>query len=93
MYRSPWGDVPGSVMVQHVVNELLLQGWDLARATGQPTDLARDLAEESLVIWRAWIGGLRDDCPVYWTQLSASSLTRPSVRRRMNPLKGPTRRQ
>ncbi len=29
-YQSPWGDVPGSVIVQHVVNELLVHGWDLA---------------------------------------------------------------
>lgn len=57
-YPSPFGDIPGSVIVQHVVNELLVHAWDLAKATGQPTDIEPDLAEESLSVWRAWIGGL-----------------------------------
>lgn len=58
LYPSPFGDVPGSVIVQHVVNELLVHSWDLARAVGLPTDIEPDLAEESLAVWRAWIGGL-----------------------------------
>lgn len=53
-YDAPWGKIPGSMMVQHVVNELLAHGWDLARATGQSTDITPDLAEESLAIWREW---------------------------------------
>jgi uncharacterized protein (TIGR03086 family) len=56
-YATPWGDVPGAVIVQHVVNELIAHGWDLARATGRPTDLVPDLAAESLAIWRAWFDG------------------------------------
>ncbi|MDP9370240.1 MAG: hypothetical protein M3Q03_18535 [Chloroflexota bacterium] len=39
-----------------MTNELLIHGWDLARATGQRTDLAPDLAERSLGSWRAWFG-------------------------------------
>ena len=53
-YDAPWGKIPGSMMVQHVVNELLAHGWDLARATGQSTDITPDLAAESLAIWREW---------------------------------------
>lgn len=57
-YTSPFGELRGSVIVQHVVNELLVHSWDLARATGQPTNIEPELAEESLAIWQAWIGGL-----------------------------------
>jgi uncharacterized protein (TIGR03086 family) len=34
------------------MNELLIHGWDLARATGQPADLPEDLAEGALSMWR-----------------------------------------
>ncbi len=53
-YAFPWGEEPGSRIVRHVANELLLHGWDLARATGQRTDFAPDLAEASLADWQAW---------------------------------------
>jgi uncharacterized protein (TIGR03086 family) len=56
LHDSPVGRVPGTMFVQHVVNELLVHGWDLARATGQPTDLAPDVAERSLASWRNWLG-------------------------------------
>ena len=54
LYESPWGPVPGAVMVQHVINELLAHGWDLARATGQPTGLAPEAARHALDVVRAW---------------------------------------
>jgi uncharacterized protein (TIGR03086 family) len=53
----PWGSVPGYVIVQHVVNELVVHGWDLAKATRQSTDLVPDIAAEALAAWRAWLGG------------------------------------
>src|SRR5262249_10844077 len=58
-YESPWGEVPGAVMVQHVINELLAHGWDLARATGQGTDLAPEAARSALDVLRAWHGHAR----------------------------------
>jgi uncharacterized protein (TIGR03086 family) len=45
---------PGSMLVQQLMIELLSHGWDLARATGQPADLAPDVAEDALVVARAW---------------------------------------
>lgn len=39
---------PGAMLVQQVVVELLAHGWDLARATGAPTVLAPEVAEETL---------------------------------------------
>ena len=54
VYQFPWGTETGANIVQHVIDELLIHGWDLARATGQPTDLPADLAETSLRNWQAW---------------------------------------
>ncbi|WP_405837305.1 TIGR03086 family metal-binding protein [Streptomyces platensis] len=41
-------EAPGAMIVQQVVVELLAHGWDLARATGAPTALAPESAEETL---------------------------------------------
>ncbi|WP_328546501.1 TIGR03086 family metal-binding protein [Streptomyces platensis] len=41
-------EAPGAMIVQQVVVELLAHGWDLARATGAPTGLAPEAAEETL---------------------------------------------
>jgi len=43
MYQSPIGPAPGSVLVHLRITELLVHGWDLARATGQPPALPTDL--------------------------------------------------
>jgi uncharacterized protein (TIGR03086 family) len=56
-YPAPWGSEPGYVLVQHVVIELLTHGWDLARATGQPTDLAPEQARQALEVAHTWYGG------------------------------------
>jgi uncharacterized protein (TIGR03086 family) len=38
--RLPFGEVPGAVAAQLAATDTLIHGWDVARATGQPTDLA-----------------------------------------------------
>ncbi len=53
IYPSPIGPAPGSVLVHLRITELLVHGWDLARATGQPPALPADLAEGELAVWRA----------------------------------------
>ncbi len=53
IYPSPIGPAPGSVLVHLRITELLVHGWDLARATGQPADLPADVAEGELTVWRA----------------------------------------
>lgn len=53
---TPLGEVPGAVLVHMRVNEYLAHGWDLADATGRPTDLLPDLAEQALEQWRARFG-------------------------------------
>ncbi|WP_329128895.1 TIGR03086 family metal-binding protein [Streptomyces caniferus] len=49
-------EAPGAMLVQQVVVELLAHGWDLARATGAPTGLAPEVAEETLAAARRIYG-------------------------------------
>jgi uncharacterized protein (TIGR03086 family) len=39
LVEVPFGKVPGRVAVSSYVQEVLVHGWDLAKATGQPTEL------------------------------------------------------
>lgn len=49
-------EAPGAMIVQQVVVELLAHGWDLARATGAPTVLTPEVAEETLAAARRIYG-------------------------------------
>jgi uncharacterized protein (TIGR03086 family) len=42
--RLQFGDFPGAVVLGMAATEQFTHGWDLARATGQPTDLDPELA-------------------------------------------------
>ena len=44
----PWGKVPGRFALAGYIQEILAHGWDLARATGQPTEGDPELAEWAL---------------------------------------------
>jgi uncharacterized protein (TIGR03086 family) len=44
----PFGAVPGAFALHLRLTELLVHGWDLARATGQSTDFPAELAEQEL---------------------------------------------
>lgn len=46
--KLPYGDLPGSVFVFIAAIDTFTHGWDLARATGQSTDLDPALAEQLL---------------------------------------------
>ena len=46
--RLPFGEFPGAVVLGMAATEQFTHGWDLARATGQPTDLDPELATELL---------------------------------------------
>jgi uncharacterized protein (TIGR03086 family) len=50
---TPFGEAPAAVLVNMRVNEMMLHGWDVARATGQSTDLDPELAAECLEEFRA----------------------------------------
>jgi uncharacterized protein (TIGR03086 family) len=63
-FRAPgmtarrYGPAPGWRLVEQVVLEMLVHGWDLARATGRPTHLAPDVAVAMLSAAEAIYGGL-----------------------------------
>ena len=45
----PWGQMPGAAFIGLATTDTFAHGWDLAKATGQSTDLAPELAGELLV--------------------------------------------
>jgi uncharacterized protein (TIGR03086 family) len=52
-FAAPVGELPGAALIQVRIVELLAHGWDLARATGQPTDgLPAAVAERALAFSR-----------------------------------------
>ena len=53
VFQAPVGPAPGAVLLHLRITELLVHGWDLAHATGQPVRLPEDLAEEELAFARS----------------------------------------
>jgi uncharacterized protein (TIGR03086 family) len=47
-FELPFGAVPGTMFIGLRTIDLLVHAWDLAKATGQPTDLDPELAAECL---------------------------------------------
>lgn len=56
MVRLPFGDMPAPVFLALAVNDVFTHTWDLAKATGQPTDLDPAIAGELLEIAKVAIG-------------------------------------
>ena len=48
MYELPFGTMPGSAFMGLAMTDTFQHGWDLAKATGQSTDLAPELASALL---------------------------------------------
>jgi uncharacterized protein (TIGR03086 family) len=44
LVEVPWGKVPGRFAIAGYIQEILAHGWDLAKATGQPTEGDPELA-------------------------------------------------
>ena len=53
--RLPFAELPGSVFVTIAATDTFTHGWDLAKATGQSTDLDPGLAAELLVTARCFV--------------------------------------
>jgi uncharacterized protein (TIGR03086 family) len=62
-YQLPIGEIPGTVFLELRTSDLLTHAWDLAVATGQPTDLDPELAEYVLAFSKQMMShpGLRGD--------------------------------
>ncbi|HCU92876.1 MAG TPA: TIGR03086 family protein [Actinobacteria bacterium] len=52
VYTAPFGTGPGAVLLGARIVEILVHGWDLARATGQPADFPDDVAARALAATR-----------------------------------------
>jgi uncharacterized protein (TIGR03086 family) len=55
MLKLPFGEMPGAAFAMMAANDQFQHGWDLAKATGQATDLDADLALQLLGFVRAAI--------------------------------------
>jgi uncharacterized protein (TIGR03086 family) len=69
-----YGPVPGSVYCGHRIIDVLIHGWDLARATGQNTDLDPELVDACLEIVRPQAAMLIAS-GAFGTEVSAASAT------------------
>lgn len=52
MYKLPFGEMPGAAFAGLAASDTFTHAWDLAKATGQSTDLAPELAEALLAAAR-----------------------------------------
>ena len=53
--KLPFAELPGSAFVNIATVDTFTHGWDLARATGQPTDLNPELAAQLLAIAQGFL--------------------------------------
>jgi uncharacterized protein (TIGR03086 family) len=51
-FTIPLGTVPGAIALHILTTEILVHGWDVARATGQPARLPESVAERELAFTR-----------------------------------------
>ncbi len=52
MVQMPFGEMPGAAVAGLATNDTFTHGWDIAKATGQSTDLNPELAEQVLAMAR-----------------------------------------
>jgi uncharacterized protein (TIGR03086 family) len=57
----PFGTVPGEFALHLRLTELLMHGWDIARATGQRTDFPDELVEQEMQFGRRALGMIPPD--------------------------------
>lgn len=58
MLEQRYGPAPGHRLVEQLVIEMLVHGWDLARAVGHPSGIPQHLAEAALPVVREAYGDL-----------------------------------
>jgi uncharacterized protein (TIGR03086 family) len=52
-YKTSRSELPGAALFNIFLIEMLVHGWDLAKATGQPAEMPADLAEAELAFTTA----------------------------------------
>jgi uncharacterized protein (TIGR03086 family) len=57
----PFGTVPGEFALHLRLTELLMHGWDIARATGQKTDFPDELVEQETQFGHRALGMIPPD--------------------------------
>jgi uncharacterized protein (TIGR03086 family) len=62
-YPTPFGPGPGSLLVEMRTTEMTVHSWDIARGSGQSTDLDPGLAESRLASLRAALPADRTGSP------------------------------
>jgi uncharacterized protein (TIGR03086 family) len=62
-YPTPFGERPGTVLVDMRVIEMTIHSWDIAKGSGQSTELDPELAESSLASMRAALPADRGRSP------------------------------
>ncbi|MGD9701551.1 MAG: TIGR03086 family metal-binding protein [Acidimicrobiia bacterium] len=55
LIKLPFGELPGAVFMAIATNDVFTHGWDLADATGQPTDLDPEIATQLLAQLRGFV--------------------------------------
>ena len=54
--KLPFGELPGAAFMVIATNDIFTHGWDLAKATGQSTDLDAAIADELLPVVQGFVG-------------------------------------
>ncbi len=61
VFTVPFGTVPGMVALHLRITEVLVHGWDLSRAIGEPASFPDDLAEQELTFGRGKLADVPSD--------------------------------
>jgi uncharacterized protein (TIGR03086 family) len=54
--KLPFGELPGAAFMGIATNDVFVHGWDLAKATGQPSDLDPEVAGQLLGMVQGFVG-------------------------------------